>query len=85
MRPIIKREIAKAMKDFIQPFLDLIRTLVQPQQGTKFLITLAGIGGIIFLQMKGIGSGPAIITIGVLVASYYIADIFAKGKKNGGE
>lgn len=86
MGPIIRKEINKKMKDFIQPFLDLIKALVQPESGTKFLITLSGMGGIIFLTMKGFvpGTWVTTVTLGAMVIMYYIADLYHKRMKNGG-
>lgn len=69
------------MKEFIQPILDLIKTLVQPQQGTKFLITIAGMAAIYFLQAKEIGTTATTVSIAAIVCAYYIADIFHKIKK----
>ena len=68
------------MKDLIQPILDLVKALVQPQQGTKFLITVAAIGAIVYLHSKGIATDASDITIATLAAVYYVADIFHKKK-----
>lgn len=71
------------MKDFIQPFTDLIKTLVQPESGTKFLVTISGMGAIVFLTMKGYveGSDMTIIALAAMVISYYVADIIYKRNK----
>lgn len=81
LRPFIMKEMRNLMKDFIQPILDLIKTLVQPSQGTKFLITLAGFGLIYYLEKSGLGDDATIITVGSMVAVYYVADIFHKTRK----
>jgi len=81
IRKLIAKELRKLMKDFIQPILDLIKTLVQPQQGTKFLITVAGMAAIYVLQSKGIGDIATTVTIGAIVIAYYVADIYHKPKK----
>lgn len=66
------------IKDLIQPILDLIKALVQPAHGSKFLITLAGIGAITYLHSKGIATDASDVTVAALAAVYYVADIFAK-------
>ncbi len=78
---LIANEVRKAMKDFIQPILDLIKTLVQPQQGTKFLITIGGLAALFFMHKYGIATTSSDVVIGIMVAAYYVADIFHKGKK----
>jgi hypothetical protein len=84
IKPLIIRELKKLMKDFIQPILDLIKSLVQPQQGTKFLVTVAAIGGIVYLAMQGFVAGDAVVwAIAAIAILYYIADIFHKIKKQG--
>ncbi len=69
------------MKDFIQPILDLIKSLVQPESGTKFLITIAGLAAIYFLHANELATDTTDIVIGLMVAVYYVADIFHKVKK----
>ena len=81
IKKLIAKELRKLMKDFIQPILDLIKTLVQPQQGTKFLITVAGMAAIYFMASAGILTDAITITIGCIVVAYYVADIYHKGKK----
>jgi len=51
---------------------------------SKFLITAAGLGAIYVLQSQKIGDISTTITIGCIVIAYYVADIYHKGKKNGG-
>lgn len=69
------------MKEFIQPILDLIKTLVQPSQGTKFLITLAAMAAIYFMHSKAVATTGSDIAIAGMVAVYYVADIYHKTKK----
>lgn len=69
------------VKDLIQPILDLVKALVQPQQGTKFLITVAAIGAIVYLHSKGIATTTSDIVLMVIAVIYYLADIFAKTRK----
>ncbi|KKL81518.1 hypothetical protein LCGC14_1993950 [marine sediment metagenome] len=69
------------MKDFIQPFLDLIKTLVQPQQGTKFLITIGAMAAIYFMHSKGIATTVSDVVLAAMVTVYYVADIYHKPKK----
>lgn len=69
------------MTEFMKPILDLIKTLVQPSQGTKFLVTLAGFGMIYLLASKNIGGPYGIPVVGLVVIVYYVADIYHKGKK----
>ncbi len=84
-RPIIKREMEKMMRELVQPFLDLVRDLVQPQQGTKFLVTLASVGSIVFLHMRGFSSTTSDAVVGLMAIAYYLADIWYKTKvKNNG-
>ena len=72
------------MKDFIQPILDFVKDLVQVQHGTKFLVTIAGLGGIIWLKYSGLADPTTTITIACLIVAYYFADIVYKAKiKNG--
>lgn len=68
------------MKELIQPFLDLIKNLVQPEKGTKFLVTVAAIGAIFFMHKYAISTMESDIVIGGLAAVYYIADIHYKTK-----
>ncbi len=69
------------MKEIIQPFLDLIQKLVQPEQGTKFLVSLAGIGSIFYLQYKQMGDWQTSATIAAVAIAYFIGDIYYKTKK----
>ncbi len=69
------------MKDFIQPILDLIKTLVQPSQGTKFLITVGGFAALYFMHKQGVATTGSDVVIGAMVIVYYIADIYHKNKK----
>ncbi len=85
IRPIIKKEIAKVMKDLIQPIADFIKTIMQIENGSKFLVTIAGIGGIIWLKYKAIGDPTTTITIACLIVAYYFADIYYKSKIKNGE
>ena len=84
LKPVIRKEVKRLMKDLIQPIVDLIKSLVQPQQGTKFLVTLAGLGSIFLLRKQGLGDPTTIIVIGLMVVSYYVADIFYKLKRKDG-
>lgn len=81
--PIIKRVIRKELmsywKDFIQPLLDFLTTLVQPQQGTKFLVTVLSIGAIVLLSYWHLATTSAVVVIGVMPPVYYVADILYKG------
>lgn len=72
------------MKDFIQPILDLIKTLVQPEKGTKFLITLAVVGGVVCLHKEGIATTSSDLGLVALAVAYYGFDTFHKLKKKGG-
>ena len=81
IRKLIEKEIMKAMKDFIQPFLDLIQKLVQPEQGTKFLVSLGAIGSIVFLQYKGLSDITTTLTVGLIAIAYFIVDYLYKLQK----
>ena len=80
IRQYIEREVSK-MTEFIKPILDLIKTLVQPSQGTKFLVTISGFGMIYLLASKDIGGSYAIPVVGVVIIAYYVADIYHKPRK----
>lgn len=67
--------------DILKPILDLIKELIQPQQGTKFLLTIAALAAIYFLHEKGLSTNTTDIVIGLMVAVYYVADVFHKVKK----
>ena len=69
------------MTEFLKPILDLIKSLVQPSQGTKFLVTMGCFGMIYLLASNDIGGPYAIPTVGVITVGYYVADIFHKTKK----
>ena len=69
------------MTEFLKPILDLIKTLVQPSQGTKFLITIGCFGMIYLLASKDIGGDYGIPTVGIIAIAYYAADIYHKPKK----
>jgi len=79
IRQYIEREVGK-MTEFLKPILDLIKALVQPSQGTKFLVTIAGFGMIYLLATKDIGGVYAIPVVGVIIIAYYAADIYHKPK-----
>ena len=81
LKPLIKKALGGMMKDFIQPILDLIKTLVQPQQGTKFLITMAGLASMFFMHKAAIATGTSDIVTGLVIVAYYMADIMHKGPK----
>ncbi len=66
------------MTEFIKPFLELIKALVQPEHGTKFLTTFGGFGLIYLLADKGLLTDTITITVGCMVIFYYIADIYYK-------
>jgi len=82
--PIIRKEIMKVIKEFIQPILDLIKTLVQPEKGTKFLITLAVVGSVAYLHKAGIATTSSDLGLVALAIAYYGFDTFHKLKKDGG-
>jgi len=82
LKPIILKEVRSMMKDFVQPILDLIKNLVQPQQGTKFLLSLASLGTIFYMHKSAIATPTSDIIIAVLLSVYYIADIIAKTRKS---
>ena len=84
LKTLIVREVKKLMKDFIQPILDLIKTLVQPEKGTKFLITLAVVGGVVYLHKAGIATTSSDIGLVALAIAYYGFDTFHKLRKPGG-
>ena len=48
LKPLIKREAKKLMKDFIQPVLDFLFKLAD-KYGTKFIVALGGIGAMAYL------------------------------------
>lgn len=75
------------MKDFIQPILDLIKSLIQPQQGTKFLVTVACVGAIYMLVSKSAGLALdtellkyAVVMLGLMPIAYYVADFLHKNR-----
>ena len=72
------------MKEFIQPFLDLIQKLVQPEQGTKFLITLGTEAGLYNLISSGLVPGLwGAIIMGAIAIGYFFVDYFYKLQKKG--
>lgn len=76
------------MKELLQPIIDLIKALVTPQQGTKFLITVIGIGTVGWLCYKGIATWPTIIGIVIMVVAYHVSNIWMTSKylnSNGSE
>lgn len=82
VRKLMEKELKKQMEKFIQPVLDLIEKLVQPEKGTKFLVTIAGIGAIVYLTVQSFVSGDAIVySIAAIVILYFGADIFHKLRK----
>ena len=81
VKPLIKQEMGKIMQTWIQPILDLIKDLIQPQNGTKFLITIAGLGLLGYLKHSLISDPVTTIVIGLVIIAYYIVDTFSKGKK----
>ena len=69
------------MKEFIAPILDLIKSLVQPEHSTKFLVTVAGIGGIVYLHVQGISTTSSDIVMAALCAAYFASDLYHKRNK----
>lgn len=72
------------MKDLIQPFLDLIKQLVQPEKGTKFLVAIAAMGALYLTHAKGFATISSDAGFVLLAAIYFVADIYHKKGKNGG-
>lgn len=73
------------MDGLLEKALDLIKSLVTPEQGSKFLVTVLSIGGIVFLQWKQIGSWYAVIGIAAIAVAYFVFRLHEKGQlKNGG-
>jgi hypothetical protein len=84
VRPIIRKEIKKGMKELLQPIIDLIKALVTPQQGTKFLVTVIGIGAVTWLCYKGIATLPAVIGIVAMAIAYHLSNIYLTNKSLNG-
>jgi len=80
VKPIIRREIKKGMKELLQPIIDLIKALVTPQQGTKFLVTVIGIGSVTWLCYKGLATLPAVIGIVLMAVAYHLSNIYLTKK-----
>ena len=66
------------MKDIVQPLLDTVLRLIQPQQGTKFLVTVAGLGALVFLAMKGLLTPELTWAVPIVIGLYYVSDLLAK-------
>jgi hypothetical protein len=81
--PIVRKEVRNVMKDSIQMVLDLIKSLVQPEKGTKFLVTLACIGAIYYMHTSAISNNTSDMVIGGVAVAYYIADYARKSMTNG--
>lgn len=62
----------------IKMVLDFVSTLVPAKTGTKFLIGLGGIGAVLYMAMKEMGTTVHIYAIGGIVLIYFIADIICK-------
>ena len=77
-KPLIIREIKKLMKDLIQPILGLIQKLIQPEQGTCFLLTLANIGAIYQMHATGVATTASDLILGAILITYYIVDTYRK-------
>lgn len=61
------------MKDFIQPILDFLFKLAD-KYGTKFLVALGGVGGLVYMAKEGILPGEwAGIGMVIIVVAYLIA------------
>lgn len=73
-------EIKKGMKELLSPIIDLIKALVTPQQGTKFLVTVIGIGAITYLCYNGLATTEVVIGIVAMVAAYHISNIWMSTK-----
>jgi len=82
LRPIILKEVKRLMKEFVQPIIELVKTILQREKGTKFLVAIAGIGGLIYLAKLALATTPLIIGIVAVVVGYFLIDFFHK--KNGG-
>lgn len=73
------------MDNLLKMAIDLIKALVTPQQGTKFLITTIGIGALTWLSYKGLATTPVVIGVVAVVLSYHLSNIWltSKGMQNG--
>lgn len=60
------------------PILDLIKTLVPANVGTKFLISLSGVAAIVYMAMKEFGTNIHIYSIVGIVVIYFTADLIGK-------
>lgn len=65
------------MKFDLQPALDLIKTLVQPSQGTKFLVAILSIYVVYEMAVASLGSTPMIV-VGCVAVAYGTADCIYK-------
>ena len=58
--------------------LDLIKGMVTPSEGSKFLLSALGIGGIFYMHKLTIASDFSDGMIGAICVAYYIADTIKK-------
>ena len=73
-------EIKKGMKELLSPIIDLIKALVTPSQGTKFLITVVGIGSVAWLCYKGLATWEVVAGIVAMVVAYHICNLWLTKK-----
>lgn len=66
------------MKDFVQPIIDLVKTLLQREKGTKFLALAIGVGTLAWSHQAKFATLSSDIAIVVLITVYFVADIVAK-------
>lgn len=58
--------------------LDLIKAMVTPEQGSKFLLSAIGLGAIVYMHKIGIDSEWSDVTIGAVLIAYYVADSYKR-------
>jgi hypothetical protein len=58
--------------------LDLVKAMVTPAEGSKFLLSALGMGAIVYMHKTAIASEWSDVTIGVVLVAYYIADSFKR-------
>ena len=66
----------------VEMVINLIESLVQPQNGTKFVITAFCMGFIYFMHKQAISTDLSDILLASIVVVYYLVDMYAKRNRD---
>lgn len=68
-------QLMTAIAALIGELPQLIKTLIPPNMGTKFLLTGGGMGAVVYMQVTGVLNEIAAGAVVLMLLMYYVADI----------